>query len=62
MAANLAAVLDGSLDVAHFCEPFVTEAEAAGAAVWHGAAGRGVTGYTTFTTTTALLQRKRAEF
>ena len=50
MAANLAAVLDGSLDVAQLFEPFVTQAEDAGAAVWHTAASRGVTGYTTFTT------------
>jgi NitT/TauT family transport system substrate-binding protein len=62
MAANLAAVLDGSLDVAQLFEPFVTRAEDAGATVWHTAAGRGVTGYTTFTTTTALLQAKRTEF
>jgi NitT/TauT family transport system substrate-binding protein len=62
MAANLAAVLDGSLDVAQLFEPFVTQAEDAGAALWHTAAGRGVTGYTTFTTTTALLQAKRTEF
>ncbi|MFZ4405937.1 MAG: ABC transporter substrate-binding protein [Paracraurococcus sp.] len=62
MAENLAAVLDGSLDVAQVFEPFVTLAEEAGATVWHSAAGRGVTGYTTFTTTTALLQSKRTEF
>ena len=62
MAANLAAVLDGRLDVAQLFEPFVTQAEAAGAAVWHTAANRGVTGYTTFTTTTTLLQAKRVEF
>ena len=62
MAENLAAVLDGSLDVAQVFEPFVTLAEEAGATVWHAAAGRGVTGYTTFTTTTALLQSKRSEF
>jgi NitT/TauT family transport system substrate-binding protein len=62
MTVNLAAVLDGSLDVAQLFEPFVTQAEDAGAAVWHTAAGRGVTGYTTFTSTTALLQAKRTEF
>ncbi len=62
MAETLAAVLDGSLDVAQLFEPFVTQAEDAGATVWHAAAGRGVTGYTTFTTTTALLQSKRTEF
>ena len=38
MAANLAAVLDGRLDVAQLFEPFVTQAEEAGAAVLaHGA-------------------------
>jgi NitT/TauT family transport system substrate-binding protein len=62
MAANLAAVLEGSLDVAQLFEPFVTQAEESGAAVWHTAAGRGATGYTTFTTTTGLLQSKRSEF
>ena len=62
MATNLAAVLAGTLDVAQLFEPFVTAVEDAGGAVWHSAAGRGVTGYTTFTTTTALLQTKRAAF
>ena len=62
MAANLRAVLDGSLNVAQVFEPFATQAEDAGAAVWHAAAGRGVTGYTTFTSTAALLRSKRIEF
>jgi NitT/TauT family transport system substrate-binding protein len=63
MAENAAAVAAGTLDVAQLFEPFVTMAEDAGTGhVWHAAAGRGVTGYTTFTTTAALLQSKRAPF
>ncbi|MDO9707695.1 ABC transporter substrate-binding protein [Paracraurococcus lichenis] len=62
MAENAAALLDGRIDVAQVFEPFVTQLEDVGGAVWYAAAGRGVTGYTTFTTTVDLLQAKRAEF
>ena len=62
MPANLAAMLDGKIDLAQLFEPLVTMAEEAGAHVWHIAASRGPTGYTTFTTTTELLQKKRPEF
>ncbi|WP_149538778.1 ABC transporter substrate-binding protein [Siccirubricoccus phaeus] len=62
MAANLEALAAGRLDVAQLFEPFVTLAEDRGCHVWYAAASRGVTGYTTFTTTTALLRSKRAEF
>jgi NitT/TauT family transport system substrate-binding protein len=62
MAANLAAVLEGRLDVAQLFEPFVSLAEEAGAHVWHTAASRGPTAYTTFTTTTDLLREKRGAF
>ncbi|TDG31234.1 ABC transporter substrate-binding protein [Paracraurococcus ruber] len=62
MAENAAAVLGGRLDVAQLFEPFVTQLEDQGGAIWHAAAGRGPTGYTTFTTTTERLQARRAEF
>ncbi len=63
MAENLAAVAAGTLDVAQVFEPFVTMAEEAGTAhVWHVAAGRGVTGYTSFTSSTGRMQARRAEF
>ena len=62
MPANLAAVLEGRLDVAQLFEPFVSMAEEAGAHIWHTAASRGPTAYTTFTTTTDLLRQKREPF
>jgi len=63
MAANLAAVADGTLDVAQVFEPYVSLAEEQGTGqVWHSAASRGPTGYTTFTTTTDLLRTKREPF
>ncbi|MFC7538302.1 ABC transporter substrate-binding protein [Siccirubricoccus deserti] len=63
MAENAAAVAAGTLDVAQLFEPFVTLAEDAGTGhVWHAAASRGPTGYTTFTTTAELLQTKREPF
>ncbi len=61
MAANLAAVLDGTLDVAQVFEPFATMAEMAGGAVWHAAAGRGPTAYTAFYSTREKLAARPAE-
>jgi NitT/TauT family transport system substrate-binding protein len=55
MAENVAALSDGSLDVAQLFEPFVEEAIGRGAHVWHQASGRGRTGYTVFVTTRARL-------
>ncbi|MCO6414610.1 ABC transporter substrate-binding protein [Siccirubricoccus sp. KC 17139] len=62
MAANLDALVEGRLEVAQLFEPFITLAEDRGCHVWYAAASRGVTGYTTFTTTTDMLQSRHAEF
>jgi NitT/TauT family transport system substrate-binding protein len=50
MPENVAALADGSLDVAQLFEPFVEEAVAAGAHVWLPASARGRTSYTVFVT------------
>lgn len=63
MAENAEAVAEGSLDVAQVFEPLVSRLVGEGRAhVWHVAASRGPTAYTTFTTTTERLQARRAEF
>jgi len=63
MAENAEAVAAGRLDVAQVFEPLVSQLVGAGRAhVWHVAASRGPTAYTTFTTTTERLQARRAEF
>lgn len=63
MAQNAEAVADGTLDVAQLFEPFATLLEERGAGhVWHAAAARGPTAYTTFYTTTERLAARRAEF
>ena len=51
MAESVAALHDGSIDVAQLFEPFVEQAVAGGAAVWHRASERGRTSYTVFVTT-----------
>ena len=52
MPENVAALGDGSLDVAQLFEPFVEEAVAsAGGHVWYPASARGRTSYTVFVTT-----------
>jgi NitT/TauT family transport system substrate-binding protein len=55
MAENVAALTDGSLDVAQLFEPFVEQAVGAGAQVWLPASARGRTSYTVFVTTRARL-------
>ena len=50
MPENVAALADGSLDVAQLFEPFVEQAVAAGANVWYPASARGRTSYTVFVT------------
>ena len=55
MAENIAALADGSLDVAQLFEPFVEEAVGQGASVWQPASARGRTSYTVFVTTRARL-------
>lgn len=63
MAENAEAVAEGRLDVAQLFEPFVSLLEERGAGhVWHIAASRGPTAYTTFYTTTERLRARRAEF
>ena len=51
MAESVAALHDGSLDVAQLFEPFVEQAVSGGAAVWYPASQRGPTSYTVFVTT-----------
>lgn len=51
MPENVAALADGSLDVAQLFEPFVEQAVAAGSHVWQPASARGRTSYTVFATT-----------
>jgi NitT/TauT family transport system substrate-binding protein len=63
MAENAEAVAEGRLDVAQVFEPLVSRLTGEGCAhVWHVAASRGPTAYTTFTTTVAKLHARRTEF
>ncbi|MCX7373372.1 MAG: ABC transporter substrate-binding protein [Alphaproteobacteria bacterium] len=62
MAENSAALLRGDVDVIQVFEPFVSRLEDAGCAVWHAAATRGPTAYTTFMSTTANLREYAPEF
>jgi len=62
MAENAAALWGGELDVIQIFEPFVSQMEAAGMRVWHAAASRGPTAYTTFMSTTANLAEYAPEF
>ena len=55
MAENVAALCDGSLDVAQLFEPFVEEAVGQGGHVWLPASARGRTSYTVFVTNRARL-------
>ena len=51
MPDNVAALADGSLDVAQLFEPYVEAAVSAGGEVWYRASSRGRTSYTAFVTT-----------
>lgn len=62
MAENVAAVLDGSLDVAQVFEPHAALIEAQGGAVWHRAADRGPSAYTAFYATEQRIAERSAEF
>jgi NitT/TauT family transport system substrate-binding protein len=63
MAENAAAVAAGELDVAQLFEPLVTRMEERGEGhIWHFAASRGPTAYTTFYTTAERLQARREAF
>jgi NitT/TauT family transport system substrate-binding protein len=56
MAENAAALRAGRVDVIQVFEPYAAQLEADGAGhVWHAAASRGPTSYTTFNTTRAFL-------
>jgi NitT/TauT family transport system substrate-binding protein len=62
MADNVAALGAGTLDVAQLFEPHVTRAVEAGCHVWLPAARRGLTAYTSFYTTRAMIERHREDF
>ena len=63
MAANAAAVAEGRLDVAQLFEPFASLMEQAGTGhVWHAAASRGPTSYTTFYSKAANIAEFAPEF
>ena len=63
MAENAEAVAEGTLDVAQVFEPLVSRLEGEGRAhVWHVAASRGPTAYTTFISTVERMLARRAEF
>src|SRR4051794_32148910 len=51
MADSVAALHEGSIDVAQLFEPYVEQAVSGGAAVWYPASRRGPTSYTVFVTT-----------
>jgi len=63
MAANAAAVAEGRLDVAQLFEPFASLMERDGTGhVWHAAASRGPTSYTTFYSTASNIAEFAPEF
>jgi NitT/TauT family transport system substrate-binding protein len=63
MADNLAALADGSLDVAQMFEPFATRAVRSGAGrIVYAASARGETCYTTFLATRDSIARNRDAF
>jgi NitT/TauT family transport system substrate-binding protein len=62
MADNVAALHDGSLDVAQLFEPFVERAVSGGAAIWYPASRRGPTSYTVFVTTRDRLAKDPEPF
>ena len=51
MAESVAALADGSIDVAQLFEPFVEQAVASGGEIWYRGSSRGLTSYTVFATT-----------
>jgi NitT/TauT family transport system substrate-binding protein len=62
MAENVAALRDGSLDVAQLFEPFVERAVSGGAHVWLPASARGRTSYTVFVARRDRLERDPEPF
>jgi len=62
MASNAAALSRGEVDVVQLFQPFVEELVEAGAGhIWHAAAGRGPTSYTSLYARRALLAERRDE-
>jgi NitT/TauT family transport system substrate-binding protein len=62
MAENAAAVRAGTLEAAQLFQPYAEELVASGAGhVWHAAATRGLTAYTTLVTRRETLQRRADE-
>ena len=62
MADSVAALAAGTLDVAQLFEPYVTMAVQNGGHLWHSAATRGLTAYTSFYTTRAMFDAHRDAF
>lgn len=63
MAENATAVSEGRLDVAQLFEPFVSQMETDGTGhVWHTAASRGPTSYTTFYSSAGNISEYAPEF
>ena len=62
MAESVAALRAGEVDLVQLFEPFVSIAEREGGAVWHAAAKRGPTAYTTFYATRDAIARHREDF
>jgi NitT/TauT family transport system substrate-binding protein len=63
MAENMASLRRGELDVVQLFEPFAEELIAAGAGhIWHAAAKRGPTAYTSFYARRSVLAARRDEF
>lgn len=62
MADSVTALKAGTLDVAQLFEPYVTQALQNGGHLWHSAAHRGLTAYTSFYTTRAMVDRHREDF
>lgn len=59
MAENVAALLAGKLDAIQVFEPYASEVEAAGGAVWHAQADHGLMAYSALYSTTATLAARR---
>ena len=62
MADNATALWAGEVDVIQIFEPYVSQMEAAGCRVWHAAASRGPTAYTTFMSTVDNIRDYEPEF
>jgi NitT/TauT family transport system substrate-binding protein len=61
MAANVAGLLSGEIDVAQVYQPYAEELIEAGCEVWHAQAERGPCSYTTFYARRGVLTAKRPE-